>query len=130
MFRVNVVTGELCLSITEVFLPGVMAVDFTRLYRSRVHSRGLFGPGWSHPYQLVLTPFEGQFVLAKAGEELHRFRKDDGSYAPFSARRQRWILAPCHRVFNVEVVPVLQINRSNASGSNRRCPRESARLHL
>ena len=83
VFRVNVVTGELCLFITEVFLPGLIPVDFSRSYQSTATRESCFGPGWSHPYELSLGQEGHELVLRKAGKPLHRFSDADEGKGPY-----------------------------------------------
>ena len=90
MFRVNVVSGELCLSVSEVFLPGLMPIDFTRVYKSADAYSGPLGPGWSHRHDLKLARAGDELVFLAAGQEKHRFsnQSDEGPYR--LTRHEQW----------------------------------------
>jgi RHS repeat-associated protein len=75
MFRVNLWTGELCLSMSAFHLPGPLPIAFLYHYRSMSQYRSPLGLGWSHPYEIRLERDGASLVLLEAGDELHRFVK-------------------------------------------------------
>ncbi len=52
--KVDVTSGTLVHSMTDVVIPGRLPVVFTRIYRSRATRSGPFGFGWSHNFELQL----------------------------------------------------------------------------
>ncbi len=79
MLRVNISNGEVCLTISEIVLPGPITLDLTRSYGSRSEHKGLFGRGWSTDYDLSLTASKGSITLREADADLHQFDLEGNS---------------------------------------------------
>src|SRR5207253_10517340 len=50
MFQANVVTGEVCGSVVDLSLPGVVPFELERKYRSLSKHNGLLGWNWTSPF--------------------------------------------------------------------------------
>lgn len=59
MCDVNIATGELERSHTDLFLPGYLPIEFTRIYNSRNSDAGFLGRGWRHSLNERLRIVEG-----------------------------------------------------------------------
>ncbi len=79
---VDVATGTLTHDFEDYVLPGRMPLIFGRRYSSAMPERpdGLFGPGWSSPFQMYLRKdLDGYHLLAEDGETLIPFDDADGA---------------------------------------------------
>ncbi len=79
---VDVATGTLTHDFEDYVLPGRMPLVFARRYSSAMPERpdGLFGPGWSSPFQMYLRKdLDGYHLLAEDGETLIPFNDADGA---------------------------------------------------
>lgn len=73
---VDVATGTLTHDFEDCVLPGRMPLVFARRYSSAMPERldGLFGPGWSSPFQMYLRrDLDGYHLLSEDGETLIPF---------------------------------------------------------
>jgi RHS repeat-associated protein len=61
MCDVNIATGELERSQADVYLPGYLPIEFTRIYYSGNSSVGFLGPGWRHSFDRRLRRVQGGF---------------------------------------------------------------------
>ena len=59
MCDVNIATGELERSHTDLFLPGYLPIEFTRIYNSNNSNTGFLGRGWRHSLNQRLRIVEG-----------------------------------------------------------------------
>jgi hypothetical protein len=59
MCDVNIATGELERSATDLFLPGYILIEFSRLYKSSNSQAGYLGRGWHHHYNERLSILDG-----------------------------------------------------------------------
>lgn len=81
---VDVASGTLTHDFEDFALPGRMPLVFARRYSSAMPDRsdGLFGPGWSAPFQMVLRrDLDGYQLLAEDGETLIPFDDSTGVLA-------------------------------------------------
>lgn len=85
MLRVNISSGEVCLTVTDLSLPGPFPLFLTRSYLSLAVHDGPFGPRWEDLFDVHLDREPESFVLRRGGEELHRFPADAGLHAPQDA---------------------------------------------
>jgi RHS repeat-associated protein len=79
---VDVATGALTHDFEDYVLPGRMPLVFGRRYSSAMPARpdGLFGPGWSCPFQMYLhKDLDGYHLLAEDGETLIPFDDANGA---------------------------------------------------
>ena len=73
MFIINALTGELCHRLGGPFLPGPLAVDFSRAYTSSSSYVSPLGFGWTAPYDVRLVRKGSQLLLYHSNDELDRF---------------------------------------------------------
>jgi len=74
MIRVNIFSGEACLSVTDLFLPGPFPLVLTRSYRSYATREEPLGRHWDLLYDVRLDREGESLILWRNGAELHRFR--------------------------------------------------------
>jgi RHS repeat-associated protein len=92
MLRVNVSTGELCLTVADFYFRGPLSVEFAHTYRSTLLNHSPMGFGWSHPYDIYLDRDGSTLILKRSGEEVHRFHNVNRAQA--SREEDGYILAP------------------------------------
>src|SRR5678815_2779689 len=61
MCDVNIATGELERSQADVYLPGYLPIEFTRMYYSGNAEAGFLGRGWRHSFHQRLRRVQGIF---------------------------------------------------------------------
>lgn len=78
---VSVVTGNVYLDQTDLVVPGITGIAFTRSYNSNNLQEGrygIFGPGWSHPYERSLSfPYADILELRQSNGAVRYFRDLD-----------------------------------------------------
>lgn len=98
MFRVNLYTGELCLTVVDIYLPSQLTFLFSHSYSSSSPHRGsCFGDRWSHPYEYSLVTQGASWSFYESSAESYRFEflgpGADGAKLPFvlsvNAARER-----------------------------------------
>ena len=75
MLRVNIFSGEVCLTAGGIDLPGPIPLHIVQSYSSGSRYRGLFGPGWSTGLDLAMTEEGSTQILWMRGSEVHRFTR-------------------------------------------------------
>ena len=78
MFIINVLTGELCHRVRGPFLPGPLAVDFSRAYSSASSHMSSLGFGWNAPYDIRLVRKGSMLLMYDGSDELDRFDSPAG----------------------------------------------------
>jgi RHS repeat-associated protein len=101
VFRVNLFTGELCLTVVDFYLPSQLPFLFSHGYRSQdaVRTESCFGDRWSRPYDYRLVSGTGKWQLFESSSELYQFTfqgsAPDNARPPFlltSANSREWIV--------------------------------------
>jgi RHS repeat-associated protein len=70
VFRVNTRTGNLCLTVPDLFLRGLIPINLCHEYNSGVNYRGSLGLGWSHHYDLRLERRDVEIDFWRGGDRL------------------------------------------------------------
>src|SRR6266851_4954851 len=79
MCDVNIATGELERSRTDVYLTGYLPIEFTRFYYSNSSDAGFLGRGWRHSFNERLRRVDGLVAFEDGFGDSVKFEKVPGT---------------------------------------------------
>jgi len=96
-------TGALSYQETDLTVPGVFPINFTRFYRAHSDRRTSLGGHWSHTYDAYLAFGPSNEVAVVYGSRREEFftRNADGTYRAFDARVQSTLVKGSDDVYTL-----------------------------
>jgi len=87
---IDLATGQLTITKTDIVLPGRMPITFTRFYNSGSLGLGPLGTGWNHSYQSTILGQGGlRTLILPTGVQIAFFQQANGSYQNLTHPRFR-----------------------------------------